>query len=127
MEDETIADSGKPKADQNVFDESDAVAEDISPQQYQERFDPRRHQAYASLYIGAGIVAIFALSLIGMLTAAFLMLWRLEALKQEQAEQFVTKVAIPLVTAIGTFESTLFGPLLAFILGFYFKSTQENR
>jgi hypothetical protein len=113
--------------EQSAFQPDEVVIEDISASSYERPFDPKRHHAFAALYIGLSIIGIFAISMGGLLTAAFLMLWRLESYKAEQAEQLVAKVAVPLITSVGTFESILFGPLLAFILGFYFKGSQDTR
>ena len=41
-----------------------------------------------------------------------------------EAEQIITKAYLPLLQGLGGFMSTVFGPLLAFILGYFFR--QQN-
>lgn len=106
---------------------SEYAIEDISTARITQEWNPEKHRAHTALGIAGSVIAIFAVSVIGLLVAAFAMLWQLKSYKPDAAEQFVEKVAIPLIASVGTFESTLFGPLLAFILGFYFKSAQGDR
>jgi hypothetical protein len=73
------------------------------------------------------IIWIFGLTILGNLTLNFLLMAVLVVKYQcqsDQIETIVNKGVIPLLTSTGTFASTLFGPLLAFILGYYFS--QKN-
>jgi len=47
--------------------------------------------------------------------------------KPEQMETVISKGIVPLMTATGTFASTVFGPLLAFVLGYYFRQEDGER
>jgi len=73
------------------------------------------------------IIWIFGAAILGNLILNFLLIVGLVVKYQCQADQIegiVNKGIIPLLTATGTLASTVFGPLLAFILGYYFS--QKN-
>jgi hypothetical protein len=44
----------------------------------------------------------------------------------KHAEALVGKTVVPFLTALGNFSSTVFAPLLAFILGYYFGEKQQG-
>jgi hypothetical protein len=73
------------------------------------------------------IIVIFGAAILGSLILNFLLIVGLVVRYQCQSDQIdsiVNKGIIPLLTATGTLASTVFGPLLAFILGYYFS--QKN-
>lgn len=77
--------------------------------------------------IAHSIIWIFGIAILGNLALNFLLIVGLVIKYQCQADQIegvVNKGVIPLLTATGTLASTVFGPLLAFILGYYFS--QKN-
>ncbi|HEV8240082.1 MAG TPA: hypothetical protein VGS57_11995 [Thermoanaerobaculia bacterium] len=63
--------------------------------------------------LAAAIVVVFGVSLILPLGIGL-------CISPDRAE-YVTKVVIPLLDALARFSAGIFGPLLAFILGYYFS------
>lgn len=98
----------------------------IPRKEVEEKFDPEKHKSETATYIAKGILYAFgiaiAIALIGNYVILFVILWR----GQHLADDFITKDVIPLLTAVGTFGATLFGPLLAFVLGFYFGEAHKE-
>lgn len=73
--------------------------------------------------IGHSIVAVFAgailLALVFDFLVVVLMIYR--GASAADLESVTTKSFLPLLEKTATFASTVFGPLLAFILGYYFS------
>jgi hypothetical protein len=70
------------------------------------------------------IVFIFGLAVLGTLGLNLVLIGVILVVSKcplDQIEGTVSKGIVPLLTATGTFASTVFGPLLAFILGYYFS------
>jgi hypothetical protein len=77
--------------------------------------------------IAERVVWIFGCAVLGMLAMDFLLVGGLLLVYKcqlDQIEGVIAKGLVPLITATGTFAATLFGPLLAFVLGYYFS--QKN-
>jgi len=47
--------------------------------------------------------------------------------KPENTKLLITAAVIPFLEKVGTFLTTVFGPLLAFILGYYFGQKTETK
>jgi hypothetical protein len=76
-------------------------------------------------WIAIYIVAIFGVSLCLLILLGFvLLIWLRWA--PDKADVIFNKAVIPFVEKIGTFATTVFGPLLAFILGYYFGEKNQN-
>ncbi len=85
--------------------------------------------AAAQSGIAKKIIWIFGLTLVGSLVLNFFVVVMLLLKYRCQADQIgeiVSKGIVPLLTSTGTFASTLFGPLLAFILGYYFRQQGQT-
>jgi hypothetical protein len=89
-------------------------------------FDPHKQKSVTATAVAMAILSVFALSILGTLAMNFWVLEKLIVKDPKVAEEFVTKVAVPLLTSVGTFGATLFGPLLAFVLGFYFGESKQR-
>jgi len=80
--------------------------------------------------IADSVVRVFRWAVLGMLAMNSVLLLVLAFLfkdKPEQMETVISKGIVPLMTATGTFASTVFGPLLAFVLGYYFRQEDGER
>lgn len=73
--------------------------------------------------IAFGILAIFGLTLLALLLGGLLLVM---SKTPAEAEQIVNKILVPYLQEVRNFVSTLFGPLLAFILGYYFASHKDT-
>jgi hypothetical protein len=70
------------------------------------------------------IVGIFGLALILLMIFGFvLLIWLRWA--PDKADIIFNKAVIPFIEKVGTFATTVFGPLLAFILGYYFGEKSQ--
>ena len=82
--------------------------------------------------IAKGLVGVFRLSLLGVLAGGFVLLM-IDALglffrvDMSPMSAMMKDVAIPFLQAAGTFATTVFGPLLAFILGYYFGEKNKSK
>lgn len=79
------------------------------------RVDPK---VKATNHIAFWIVAIFGVTVILVLLGGILICTLKSA---AECEQVITKAFLPFIQALANFTSTTFGPLLAFILGYYFR------
>ena len=82
------------------------------------------------LKVADEIIWIFGIAILGTLALNFLLLAGLIFVYKSQPDRIeivVTKAVVPLLTTTGTFASTLFGPLLAFILGYYFSQKHDEQ
>lgn len=77
---------------------------------------------YTAKIIAVKLLDVFRDSLLGTLAAGFLLIAFVvyRGIPPEAAEQLIDKTAVSFLRGVGTFASTVFGPLLAFILGYYF-------
>jgi hypothetical protein len=90
---------------------------------------PLGRREKAAEKIAAQIVLIFGGAVLGTLSLDFLLIGLLLLLYKcdgQQFENIVSKGIVPLLTTTGTFVSTIFGPLLAFVLGYYFSQKGEQ-
>jgi len=74
-------------------------------------------------YLAYWIVAIFAMTLL-LLIAGGVLIVLLRPLAE--SEQALLKTFVPFLQAVGNFMSTLFGPLLGFVLGYYFANSKGS-
>jgi hypothetical protein len=69
--------------------------------------------------VALSIVAIFGVTLCLLIFGGFtLLIWLRWA--PDKAGPIFSQAVIPYIEKLGTFATTVFGPLLAFILGYYF-------
>ncbi len=78
----------------------------------------------AAFWIGKAIVVIFGLALFLVIIASFTVVWKCGR-KPDETKELIIGAVIPLLEKVATFFTTLFSPLLAFILGYYFG--HENK
>jgi hypothetical protein len=55
----------------------------------------------------------------------FVIIWSIN--NPEHSKQLITESVIPLIEKLATFFTTAWGPLLAFVLGYYFGERQAQR
>jgi hypothetical protein len=72
--------------------------------------------------IAFALIGMFGATLLGTLAAG---IWLLATRQANEAEVIITRILVPYLQAVGNFASTLFGPLLAFILGYYFATRRR--
>jgi uncharacterized protein involved in cysteine biosynthesis len=84
----------------------------------------RTKEDYARM-VAMMIVQFFGLTLILLTILGFvLLIWLRWA--PDKSEQIFSKAVIPFIEKLGTFATTVFGPLLAFILGYYFGEKSQG-
>lgn len=116
------------QSDQNNQDSSDITVnlpEDegarLSDYKPQQKKIPQKE--IAASWVAMGIVGIFAISLTLILIGGFLLiLWS----PHENSKALMDESIIPFLEKVGTFSTSVFGPLLAFILGYYFGERQTK-
>jgi hypothetical protein len=82
-------------------------------------FQPIPEKQKGATWVAKGIVLIFGGLLIVMLVGGFILIGLIPHAK-DGGKNIVEAAIIPLLTGVGTFAATVFGPLIAFILGYYF-------
>jgi len=82
---------------------------------------PSRKEQAAS-WIAVALLSVFGVSLVLLLVGGFFLL---KAGDAESTKKIINESAIPYIEKVGTFSSTVFGPLLAFILGYYFAAKEK--
>lgn len=105
-------------ADQNA----EVEIKEIPSQKLYERPDLPAMKARGANQVAQGIVWIFAIALGVLLVGSFIVVILLVA-KGENAEAgqgVIRDWMLPLIQGIAEFASSVFGPLLAFVLGYYF-------
>ena len=78
----------------------------------------------ATNHIAGWIVAIFGVTVMLILIGGILIC---VVKSPAESEQVINKAFLPFLQALGNFTSTTFGPLLAFILGFYFRQQKDTK
>lgn len=120
-----------PKGETEVGVVTRPLAENVEPEKFliptQDLVRKPPFTEAAAKSIADRIVLIFGIAVLGSLGFGFLVIvivgWRRSP---AEAAALVKDAAAPLITAIGTFASTVFGPLLAFILGYYFGEKRSS-
>lgn len=87
---------------------------------------PSMRKELAAKWIAYAIVAMAGLSLLLLIWRGFRLI-ELSISNPENAKRLVTESLLPLIEKVATFFTTVFGPLLAFILGYYFGERQAQR
>jgi hypothetical protein len=84
---------------------------------------PKKEQA--ARWIGTLLVLIFGFASVFVTWEGFhVVSWSLD--KPENTKILMTGAVIPFLEKVGTFLTTVFGPLLAFILGYYFSQKTDR-
>jgi hypothetical protein len=76
-------------------------------------------------WVAMGLVVIFGVLTTLALIGGFFII-KCSGCSPETAKQTITDSAIPFLKEVGAFAQTVFGPLLAFILGYYFASQKKE-
>jgi hypothetical protein len=87
--------------------------------------EPYRRESYAKA-IALTIVWMAFVSIILVLTGGFLVIY-FSMSSPENSKQIIEGAVVPLLEKTATFFATVFSPLLAFILGYYFGQRQAQR
>ena len=87
--------------------------------------EPFRKELYAKA-IAQGIVLMAFVSIVVVLLAGFFLIYRSMG-TPENSKIVIEGAVIPLLEKTATFFTTVFSPLLAFILGYYFGQRQAQR
>lgn len=87
-----------------------------------EPWNPQRHRALSAAAVAKVIVATFAGTIVFSFLTLILIL--IVSPNPETAKRF-TDVLIALLEGLGKFLAAVFGPLLAFVLGYYFSEKQQ--
>jgi hypothetical protein len=87
--------------------------------------EPFRREMTAK-WIAQLIVVLSAVCLLIILILGFILIFLLKR-EPATAKQLIQESVIPLLEKSATFFTTVFGPLLAFILGYYFGQRQAQR
>lgn len=75
----------------------------------------------AARLVAVGILVVFGVCLTVVLLGGLI----LAGMKPESAAVLVKDAIVPLLQSTSTFAATVFGPLLAFVLGYYFGREQK--
>jgi hypothetical protein len=76
--------------------------------------------------IAHSLLQTFRYSLWGTIIFGFITILADHWSGKAQAGVLVKESVVPMMTSVGTFCSTLFGPLLAFVLGYYFGERKNQ-
>jgi len=87
--------------------------------------EPFRKELYAKT-IAQYIVLMAFVSIVIVLVAGFLLIYR-SMIIPENSKIVIEGAVIPLLEKTATFFATVYSPLLAFILGYYFGQRQAQR
>jgi uncharacterized protein YneF (UPF0154 family) len=87
--------------------------------------EPFRKELYAKS-IALWIVIMAFVSMVLVLSAGYFLIYRSMS-NPENAKAVIQGAVIPLLEKAATFFTTVFSPLLAFILGYYFGQRQAQR
>jgi hypothetical protein len=86
---------------------------------------PVPHKEVAASWVAKGIVIIFGISLGIVLIGGFVLI-AFRCSSPADPKALVSDSIIPLIEKAATFATTVFGPLLAFVLGYYFAERQKH-
>ena len=84
-----------------------------------------RRELYAK-HIAQWIVILAAVSILSVLAGGYWIIYRSMG-NPENAKVLIKEAVIPLLEKAATFFTTVYSPLLAFILGYYFGQRQAQR
>jgi hypothetical protein len=89
---------------------------------------PAVERTRGALWVTKAVVIIFGVTIFLMVIGSFwLEAWWSRIPPPENAIKLVREAAIPFLEKIGAIAATVFGPLLAFIFGFYFGERSDSR
>jgi hypothetical protein len=80
-------------------------------------------------WVSRAIVIIFGLATLVALLGGLVIIWvHPPAIAGSDAKSnLISDAVLPLLQGVSTFASTIFGPLLAFVLGYYFGEKAEAK
>lgn len=76
--------------------------------------------------IAHSLLHTFRYSLWGIILLGFITILADHWSGKAQVGVLIKESVVPMITSVGTFGSTLFGPLLAFVLGYYFGERKNQ-
>ena len=86
-------------------------------------FDPEKHKATSATTVARVILATFAATIVLPVIASLTIF--VMAKSADDAKRF-TDILVALLESVSKFSTTVFGPLLAFILGYYFSQRNKD-
>jgi hypothetical protein len=92
---------------------------------YKPAEQPVPHKEASARWVAKGIVIIFGMSL-GIVLIGGLFLIQLRSAGMTDPKALVADAITPLLEKAATFATTVFGPLLAFVLGYYFGERERH-
>jgi len=84
---------------------------------------PIPQKELAARWVAQAIVVVFGISLTLILVGGFFLI---RGMPHENTKLLVTDSIIPFLEKVGTFSTSVFAPLLAFILGYYFGEREAK-
>jgi hypothetical protein len=90
--------------------------------------NPSRERERGANWVAKGLVIIFAGTIASCLIGGFVIISRHPppSAGAGPGENIVGQAVLPFLQGVGTFASTVFGPLLAFVLGYYFGEKRQG-
>ncbi len=90
--------------------------------------DPTAEKARGATWVAKGLVYLFGITVCISLIGGLIVVIRCPPPldPQNPKSNVVVEAVLPLIQGVGTFASTVFGPLLAFVLGFYFGEKKPS-
>ena len=90
--------------------------------------NPTAEKARGATWVAKGLVYLFGVTVCICLIGGLIVVIRCPPPldPQNAKSNVVVEAVLPLIQGVGTFASTVFGPLLAFVLGFYFGEKKPN-
>jgi hypothetical protein len=87
-----------------------------------------RYQEIVAQMVARKLLDVFAVTTIGILLAGVVLILMIMQHygSPQDAETLVDKAIVPFLRGAASFATTVFGPLLAFILGFYFGKGSDS-
>jgi hypothetical protein len=120
-----------PEVAQAVDVQDFSTAETVNVQDLpsEDRLTKNFSKEVAAEKVAGKIIVIFGGTILGVLFLDFVTIWvllRSYGCEAEKLGEVVTKGIVPLITATSTLGSTVFAPLLAFVLGYYFSEKKGS-
>ena len=86
-------------------------------------WNPARHRAESATWVARGVIWVFGLTIVLVLLALCVIM--LITRTPDDAKRFADTL-VSVLDSLGKFVGSVFGPLLAFILGYYFSEKQKE-
>ena len=98
----------------------------LETQEVNADWNPDKEKAESARSIAKGILIIFGVSLLVILVYAAIVTITLVSSAGDNSPELFLELFTSMIDATAGFASTVFGPLLAFILGYYFATDSQT-